>query len=192
MKITELEILRVPPSWVWLRIHTDTELTGLGEPYLENHPESVIAEVRRLEPILIGRDPTRTEEVWQAMYGRGYVGGPVKMSAISGVDIALWDLAGKAADLPIHKMVGGKCRDRVRMYRATGSSLPWCVLPPSVQPAIAAQIASRAPTVALQCKGTSFFCLSRPLIEPPDYKLQSSVLLSTGVGGRASSNVMIL
>ena len=59
MKITELEILRVPPSWVWLRIHTDTELTGLGEPYLEDHPESVIAEVRRLEPLLIGQDPTR-------------------------------------------------------------------------------------------------------------------------------------
>ena len=59
MKITELEILRVPPSWVWLRIHTDTELTGLGEPYLEDHPESVIAEVRRLEPLLIDQDPTQ-------------------------------------------------------------------------------------------------------------------------------------
>ena len=129
MEITELEILRVPPSWVWLRIHTDSELSGLGEPYLEDHPESVIAEVRRLEPILIGQDPTRVEALWQAMYGRGYVGGPVKMSAISGIDIALWDLAGKAAGLPIHKMLGGACRDRARMYRATGGSLPWCVEP---------------------------------------------------------------
>jgi galactonate dehydratase len=129
MKITELEILRVPPSWVWLRIHTDTELTGLGEPYLEGHPESVIAEVRRLEPLLLGQDPTRIEALWQAMYGRGYVGGPIKMSAISGVDIALWDLASKAAGLPIHKMLGGACRDRVRMYRATGGNLPWYVEP---------------------------------------------------------------
>jgi galactonate dehydratase len=127
--ITELEILRVPPSWVWLRIHTNTELTGLGEPYLEDHPESVIAEIRRLEPLLIGQDPTRIEALWQTMYGRGYVGGPVKMSAISGIDIALWDLAGKAAGLPIFKMLGGACRDRVRMYRATGGSLPWCVEP---------------------------------------------------------------
>jgi galactonate dehydratase len=119
MKIIELEILRVPPSWVWLRIHTDTELTGLGEPYLEDHPDSVIAEVRRLEPLLLGQDPTRIETLWQVMYGRGYVGGPIKMSAISGIDIALWDLAGKAAGLPIHKMLGGACRDRVRMYRAT-------------------------------------------------------------------------
>jgi len=59
MKITRLEILKVPPSWVWLRMHTDEGVTGLGEPYLENHPESVIAEVRRLEPLLLGRPPLR-------------------------------------------------------------------------------------------------------------------------------------
>ena len=131
MKITHLEILRVPHSWVWVRIHTDTELTGLGEPYLENHPEVVIAEVRRLEPFLIGQDPTRIEELWQTMYagGSGYVGGPVKMSALSGIDIALWDLAGKAAGLPIYKLLGGACRDRIRMYRATGGALPWTVEP---------------------------------------------------------------
>ena len=131
MKITSLEILRVPPSWVWVRIHTDTELTGLGEPYLENHPEVVIAEVRRLEPFLIGKDPTRIEELWQTMYasGLGYVGGPVKMSALSGIDIALWDLAGKAAGLPIYKLLGGACRDRIRMYRATGGGQPWTVEP---------------------------------------------------------------
>ena len=129
MKITELEILRVPPSWVWLRIHTDTELTGLGEPHLENHSETVIAEVKRLEPLLIGKDPCRVEELWHLMYGEGYVGGPIKMSAISGIDIALWDLAGKAAGLPIHKMLGGACHDRIRMYHATGGGLPWCVEP---------------------------------------------------------------
>jgi galactonate dehydratase len=131
MKITELEILKVPPSWVWLRIHTDAGITGLGEPYLENHPDSVIAEVRRLEPVLIGQDPTQVERLWQAMYdaGLGYKGGPVTMSAISGIDIALWDIAGKAAGLPIHQMLGGACRDRIRMYRSTAGQLPWCVEP---------------------------------------------------------------
>jgi galactonate dehydratase len=131
MKITEVEIIRVPPSWVWVRIHTDTELTGLGEPYLENHPDVVIAEVKRLEPFLIGKDPTRVEDLWQTMYtsGLGYVGGPVKMSALSGIDIALWDLAGKAAGVPIYKLLGGACRDRIRMYRATGGGLPWFVEP---------------------------------------------------------------
>jgi galactonate dehydratase len=131
MKITSLEILRVPPSWVWVRVHTDAGLVGLGEPYLENHPEVVIAEVRRLEPFLIGQDPTRVEELWQVMYtsGLGYVGGPVKMSAISGIDMALWDLAGKAAGVPVYQLLGGRTRDRIRMYRATGGGLPWTVEP---------------------------------------------------------------
>ncbi len=129
MKITHFEILRVPPSWIWLKIHTDTELVGWGEPYLENHPESVIAEVRRLEPFLEGKDPCRVESLWRVMYesGSGYVGGPVKMSAISGIDMALWDLAGKAAGVPIHRMLGGAYRDRIRMYRGVGGQLPWCV-----------------------------------------------------------------
>jgi len=131
MKITDIEILRVPPSWVWVRVHTDTGLFGLGEPYLENHPGPVIAEVQRLAPHLIGEDPTRPEALWQKLYtsGLGYVGGPVKMSALSGIDIALWDLAGKAAGVPIYQLLGGPVRTRVKMYRATGGSMPWCVLP---------------------------------------------------------------
>jgi galactonate dehydratase len=131
MKITQLEILKVPPSWVWLYIHTDEGLVGIGEPFLEGHPDSVIAEVRRLEPLLIGQDPRRIEALWAAMYnaGLGYKGGPVTMSAISGIDIALWDLAGKIAGQPVHQLLGGACRDRVRMYRATGAGLPHCVEP---------------------------------------------------------------
>ncbi|MFN8565937.1 MAG: hypothetical protein U0Z44_00100 [Kouleothrix sp.] len=64
MKITRLELLKVPPSWVWLKLYTDEGLVGLGEPYLENHADSVIAEVQRLEPLLIGQDPLRIETLW--------------------------------------------------------------------------------------------------------------------------------
>lgn len=131
MQITRLELLKVPPSWVWLRLHTDEGLIGLGEPFLENHADSVIAEVRRLEPVLLGQDPRRIEALWSAMYedGIGYKGGPVTMSAISGIDMALWDLAGKIAGVPVHQLLGGACRERVRMYRATGGALPHYVEP---------------------------------------------------------------
>ncbi|MBN1399813.1 MAG: D-galactonate dehydratase [Anaerolineae bacterium] len=131
MKITQIELLKVPPSWVWVRIHTDAGLTGLGEPYLESHPDTVIAEVRRLEPMLVGQDPTQVERLWRMMYasGSGYRGGPVKLSAISGLDIALWDIAGQAAGLPIHRLLGGACHERVKMYHATGGGLPWWVEP---------------------------------------------------------------
>ena len=131
MKITKLELLRVPPSWVWLKVYTDEGITGLGEPYLENHAESVIAEVHRLEPLLIGQDPTRIEALWQTLYdaGLGYKGGAVTMSAISGIDIALWDIKGKAAGLPIHQLLGGACRTSIRMYRATGGEMPHFVQP---------------------------------------------------------------
>lgn len=131
MKITRFEIKKVPPSWVWLFIHTDTGEYGIGEPFLENHAESVIAEVQRLEPLLIGKDPTRIELLWDVMYnaGLGYKGGPVTMSALSGIDMALWDIAGKAAGQPVHQMLGGACRDRVRMYRSTGGAMPHTIEP---------------------------------------------------------------
>jgi galactonate dehydratase len=130
VKITELEILKVPPSWVWLKLHTDEGVYGIGEPYLEEFGDSVIAEVRRLEPVLIGKDPRRVEELWDAMYrSTGYRGGAVTMSAISGIDIALWDVAGKLSGLPIHRMLGGAVRDRIKMYHSSGGVLAHSVEP---------------------------------------------------------------
>ena len=130
VKITELEILKVPPSWVWLKLHTDEGVYGIGEPYLEEAGDSVIAEVRRLEPVLIGKDPRRVEELWELMYrASGYRGGAVTMSAISGIDIALWDVAGKLAGLPIHRMLGGAVRDRIKMYHSSGGALAHSVEP---------------------------------------------------------------
>ena len=131
MKITAIEIIKVPPSWVWIKVQTDTEHFGYGEPYLENHPETVIAEVKRLEPFLIGKDPTQVEKLWKVMYesGNGYFGGPIKLSAISGIDMALWDIAGKAARIPVYQMLGGKIFNRIKVYRATGGQMPWVVAP---------------------------------------------------------------
>ncbi|WNR45992.1 enolase C-terminal domain-like protein [Paenibacillus roseipurpureus] len=131
MKIKQIEIMKIPPSWVWVRVDTDEGIYGLGEPYLENHPDQVISEVHRLVPLLIGEDPTRTEYLWHKMYtsGSGYRGGPIKMSAISGLDMAFWDIKGKASNLPIHRLLGGGFRDKVKMYRACGSKMPHSVDP---------------------------------------------------------------
>src|SRR5688500_1714827 len=122
--------MKVPPSWVWLKLHTDEGAYGLGEPYLEGHPEAVIAEVRRLEAVLVGEDPGRVGYLWDRMYRAcGSRGGAGTMGAVGGIDIALGDVAGKLAGLPIHRMLGGAVRDRIKMYHATGGGPPHSVEP---------------------------------------------------------------
>lgn len=117
MKITRLETFLVQPRWLFLKIHTDEGLVGLGEPIVEGRALTVAQAVAELEPYLVGKDPTRVMHHWQAMYKHAfYRGGPVLTSALSGVEHALWDLTGKAAGLPVYKLMGGPLRDRIRIY----------------------------------------------------------------------------
>lgn len=123
MKITRLETFPVRPRWLFLKIHTDSGLVGLGEPILEGRALTVAQAVAELEPYLIGQDPTRVVHHWQAMYKHAfYRGGPILTSALSGVEHALWDLTGKAVGLPVYRLLGGPLRDRIRVYRGVGSS----------------------------------------------------------------------
>lgn len=123
MKITGLEMFCVKPRWLFLRVHTDEGITGLGEPILEGRAATCMAAVRELEPYLLGKDPRRIVHHWQAMYRHAfYRGGPILTSAISGVEQALWDIAGKAAGLPVYAMLGGPTRDRIRMYAGAGGA----------------------------------------------------------------------
>ena len=117
MKITKLETFHVRPRWLFLKIHTDEGLVGYGEPVLEGRARTVETAVNELASYLIGKDPLRIEHHWQAMYrGSFYRGGPVLMSAISGIEQALWDIKGKYYQMPIYEMLGGACRDKIRMY----------------------------------------------------------------------------
>jgi galactonate dehydratase len=121
MKITKLETFLVKPRWLFLKIHTDEGLVGLGEPIVEGRALTVAQAVAELEPYLIGQDPTRVVHHWQAMYKHAfYRGGPVLTSALSGVDHALWDLAGKAAGVPVYQLLGGPLRDRIKVYKGIG------------------------------------------------------------------------
>lgn len=118
MKITRLETFLVKPRWLFLKIHTDEGLVGLGEPITEGRALTCAQAVEELSPYLIGQDPTRVIHHWQAMYKHAfYRGGPILTSAISGVEQALWDITGKALGVPVYKLFGGPTRDKIRMYR---------------------------------------------------------------------------
>ena len=123
MKITQLETFLVKPRWLFLKIHTDEGLVGLGEPILEGRARTCALAVDELAPYLIGKDPTRVVHHWQAMYRHAfYRGGPILTSALSGVEQALWDLAGKALGVPVYQLFGGPTRDRVRLYKHAGDA----------------------------------------------------------------------
>ena len=120
MKIRDVETIVVFGgfrNWVFVRVHTDEGIIGTGEATLEGKAEIMVAAVNELKRYLIGKDPLRIEHHWQAMYRHAFWrGGPVLNSAISGVEQALWDIFGKSVGLPVYQLLGGACRDRIRVY----------------------------------------------------------------------------
>lgn len=117
MKITKLETFLIQPRWLFLKIHTDEGIVGLGEPILEGRAETCAVAVKELEEYLIGQDPTRIVHHWQAIYRHTfYRGGEILTSALSGIEQALWDITGKAYGVPVYKLLGGPTRDKIRVY----------------------------------------------------------------------------
>ncbi len=125
MKITRLTTYLVPPRWCFVRIETDAGIVGWGEPVVEGRAHTVAAAVDELSDYLVGQDPRRVEDLWNVMYRGGfYRGGPILMSAIAGIDQALWDIKGKALGVPVHELLGGRVRDRIRVYSWIGGDRP--------------------------------------------------------------------
>ncbi|HET8764378.1 MAG TPA: galactonate dehydratase [Rhodanobacter sp.] len=125
MKITKLTTYVVPPRWTFLRIDTDAGISGWGEPVVEGRAHTVAAAVAELADYLVGKDPRAVEDLWSVMYRGGfYRGGPVLMSAIAGVDQALWDIKGKDLGKPVHELLGGPVRERIRVYSWIGGDRP--------------------------------------------------------------------
>ncbi|WP_099865537.1 galactonate dehydratase [Pararhizobium haloflavum] len=125
MKITKLTTYIVPPRWLFLKIETDEGIHGWGEPVVEGRAHTVQAAVDELSDYLVGQDPFRIEDHWNVMYRGGfYRGGPITMSAIAGIDQALWDIKGKALGVPVYELLGGRCRDRIRVYSWIGGDRP--------------------------------------------------------------------
>jgi galactonate dehydratase len=125
MKITNVELFTVPPRWLFTKISTDEGVSGWGEPIVEGRAATVATAVTEMAENLIGRDPDQIEDIWQVLYRGGfYRGGPILMSAIAGIDQALWDLKGKRYGLPIYQFLGGAVREKIRVYSWIGGDRP--------------------------------------------------------------------
>ena len=125
MIITDLKLYMTPPRWLFLKIETDAGISGWGEPVIEGRAATVCAAVNELADQLIGKDPARIEDIWQTLYRAGfYRGGPILMSAIAGIDQALWDIKGRALGVPVYELLGGRCRDRLKVYSWIGGDRP--------------------------------------------------------------------
>jgi galactonate dehydratase len=125
MKITNFKLYSVKPRWLFLAIETDAGITGWGEPVIEGRSQSVAAAVKELSGYLIGKDPFRINDHWQTLYRGGfYRGGPILMSAIAGIDQALWDIKGKYLEQPVYELLGGLVRDKMKAYCWVGGDDP--------------------------------------------------------------------
>jgi galactonate dehydratase len=117
MKVASVDAFLVPPQWLFVRVRTDEGITGWGEGGIQMRARAVQAAVSHLADYLVGRDPLAIEAHWQVMRKAGfYRDGPVLSSALAAVDEALWDIAGKLHGVPVHELLGGPVRDRVRAY----------------------------------------------------------------------------
>ncbi|MFN7995075.1 MAG: galactonate dehydratase [Bryobacteraceae bacterium] len=121
LKVTKLETFLVKPRWLFLKVHTNAGIVGLGEPITEGRALTCAEAVKEIEPYLVGKDPRRVAHHWQAIYRHAFRGGPILTSALSGIDQALWDIKGKALGVPVYELLGGPTRDRIRVYAHAGS-----------------------------------------------------------------------
>ncbi len=125
MKINRLSTYRVAPRWMFLKIETDEGISGWGEAVIEGRARTVETAVREFADQLVGKDPSRINDLWQTMYRSNfYRGGPILMSAIAGIDQALWDIKGKALGVPVYELLGGKVRDKMKVYSWVGGDRP--------------------------------------------------------------------
>lgn len=125
MKITKIETFVVPPRWLFVKVSTDEGVSGWGEASLEGRTDTARSAIVELEEYLIGENPLHIEKHWQVMSkSTFYRGGAVLSTAVSGIDQALWDIAGKWRGVPVHELLGGPVRDRARVYSWVGGDVP--------------------------------------------------------------------
>ena len=116
MKITGIEPILAGRRYLFVKVHTDAGLTGVGECGCWGYQTATADALRQMEKLLVGEDPMRIEYIYNALTRNLHFRGSVVQSAVSGIDIALWDLKGKALGVPVYELLGGKTRNKIRIY----------------------------------------------------------------------------
>lgn len=125
MKIRKIETFKVQPRWCFLKITTESGITGWGEPVIEGKADTVETAVHEMADYIIGKSAENIEDIFQTLYrGAFYRGGPILSSAMSGIDQALWDIKGKAHQMPVYDFFGGPVKDKMRVYCWIGGDRP--------------------------------------------------------------------
>jgi galactonate dehydratase len=123
--IEQFQLFKLPPRWLFLKITTSNGITGWGEPIVEGKADTVAAAVKEFGETLIGKEADNIEDIYQTLYrGSFYRGGPILMSAISGIEQALWDIKGKRLGVPVYELLGGAVRDKMQVYSWVGGDKP--------------------------------------------------------------------
>ena len=124
MKITDVTVYEVKPRWIFVKLSTDEGVEGWGEMISGTKTETVVAGAREMGRYLIGRDPFEIERLWQEMYKSFFRGGPINGTIVSGMEMALWDIKGKYFGVPVYELLGGRARDRIKVYSWIGGDRP--------------------------------------------------------------------
>lgn len=124
MKITNVEVYQVRPRWIFVKVQTDKGIDGWGEMISGTKTETVVAGAYEIAKRIIGRNPLEIERIWQELYRIFFRGGPINMTIISGLEMALWDIKGKYYNAPVYELLGGKARDRIKVYSWIGGDRP--------------------------------------------------------------------
>lgn len=125
MKVSAVESFCVPPRWILVRVETDSGLIGWGEAIVARRPRAVLGAIDDLAAVVKGEDAARIEDLWQRMFRGGFFrGGPILSTAAAAIEMALWDIKGRALGVPVYELLGGRVRDRVRLYAWVGGDRP--------------------------------------------------------------------
>lgn len=124
MKISNITVYKIKPRWIFVKLDTDEGISGWGEMISGTKTETVVAGAYEMGKYLVGRDPFEIERLWQELHRSFYRGGPVNETIVSGLEMALWDIKGKALGVPVYEMLGGKARDSIMVYSWIGGDRP--------------------------------------------------------------------